>query len=225
MNAARFDPTGRRVIYVDARGAITVHDLRTGRDIALGGAPRDVYDAQVSPDGAHAAAGTESGRILVWRLDRPARPQRTLTGHRGHVNSIAYARDGRIVSAGADRTVRVWDPGGGRPVVLRGHDDEVTTAVFSRDGRRVLSASNDGTLRLWDARGGEPLAVLESGTGPLYDVAVSRDGRIATLGKGEVVRVFRCAVCGGLAQVRALARAHGARPLSTQERQRLLEAP
>jgi WD40 repeat protein/DNA-binding SARP family transcriptional activator len=225
LNAARFDPAGRRVIYVDARGAITVHDLRTGRDIELGGAPRDVYDAQVSPDGAHAAAGTESGRILVWRLDRPGRPERTLAGHRGHVNSVAYARDGRIVSAGADRTVRVWDPRGGPAVVLRGHDDEVTTAIFSRDGRQVLSASNDGTLRLWDARGGDPLAVLESGAGPLYDVAVSRDGRIATLGKGEVVRVFRCAVCGGLGEIRKFARTHGARPLSSRERQRLLVAP
>ena len=35
---------------------------------------------------------------------------------------------------------------------MRGHEDEVTTAVFTRDGSQVLSSSADGTLRLWDAR-------------------------------------------------------------------------
>ena len=49
------------------------------------------------------------------------------------------------------------------------------------------------------------LQCLESGGGPLWDVAVSRDGRIATLSEAGVVRVFSCEVCGSLQQVRALA--------------------
>ena len=82
---------------------------------------------------------------------------------------VAYSRNGRLVSADADRTVRVWNPGGGPEVVLRGHTDEVNVAGFTNDGRHVLSASTDGTLRLWDARGGDALAVLQSGG--VYDFA------------------------------------------------------
>jgi WD40 repeat protein len=220
----RFDRTGRRVVWADTRGRVSVNDIGSGRAIALGGAPKDVYDVQVSPDGRRVVAGTESGNLLVWRLDRPARPERVLTGHRGHVNRLAYGPDGRIVSASGDRTIRVWSPGGGPEVVLRGHDDDVMTAVFTPDGRRILSASGDGTVRLWDAHGGDALAVLDSGDTTLYDLALSRDGTIAVVDVNNVVRVFGCLVCGETAQVRALARSLGPRPLTRNERARFLAA-
>ena len=220
LNVARLDSTGQRVLYVDIKGVIVVHDRQSGDDIVLRGAPKTVYDARLSPDGKRAAAVTERGETLVWRLDSPERPERVLKGHDGEVNSVGYSRDGRIVTAGADRTVRVWGPPGTRPVVLQGHDDAVTTAIFTRDGAHVLSSSDDGTVRLWDARGGDALAVLQSGAGGVYDVAQSADGRIATLSRGDVVRVFDCEVCGSLDEVRALARSRIARPLTPEERQR-----
>ena len=86
----------------------------------------------------------------------------------------------------------------------------------------MFSVSDDGTLRLWDARTGVQLAVLDSGGGPLGDLAVSRDGSIATLSKAGVMRVFGCEVCGSLQQVRALAVSRLAPALTPQEQQRLL---
>ena len=134
------------------------------------------------------------------------------------MNALDYRSDGRIVTAGADRTVRVWNPRDGSATVMQGHEDEVTTTVFTPDGAKVLSSSQDGTLRLWDARTGVPLAVLQAGAGEVYDMALSRDGRIATLGKGEVVRVFQCDVCGSVAQVRARALARSPGRLTGAER-------
>jgi WD40 repeat protein/DNA-binding SARP family transcriptional activator len=222
-SVARFDTTGRRIVYANLKRALVVRDLRSGRSVVLGGAPKDVYDAQISPDGKEVAVVSESGPVRIWRLDRPAAPERTLSGHRGHVNALAYSRDGRIVTAGADRTVRVWSPRGAAEVVLRGHRDEVTAVSFTGDGARVLSSSSDGTLRLWNARGGDALAVLQSGS-PLYDIAVGRDGRIATLDKHEVVRVFDCEVCGSIDEVRALARSRGARALTAEQKRRFVAA-
>jgi WD40 repeat protein len=88
----------------------------------------------------------------------------------------------------------------------------------------VLTSSQDGSLRLWDARTGTALAVLQSGQGEIYDAALSRDGKIATLGKGEVVHVFKCDVCGSLEQVRALALSRAPRPLTARERRQFLAA-
>jgi WD40 repeat protein len=222
IESASFDATGERIVYVAAKGKIVVRDLESGREVTLGGAPEIVYGAEFSPDGQHVAALPETGAVQVWRIDRPDRPERALRGHRGRVNELAYGADGRLVTAGADRTVRVWDPRGGPAVVMRGHDDEVTTVVFTSDGRKVLSSSHDGTLRLWDARTGAGLAVLQSGPGEVEDVAVSRDGRIATLGKGNVVQVFRCEVCGSLGQVRSLALSRSPRSLSADERRQFV---
>ena len=58
MYAARFDSTGRRIVYVDGKGAIAVRDLQSGRDTSLRGASEAVFDAQFSPDNDHLAAAT-----------------------------------------------------------------------------------------------------------------------------------------------------------------------
>ena len=218
---ARFDEVGDRVVYGDEKGRVVVYDLTSSREVSLRGAREAIYDAKFSPNGEQVATIGERGDVLVWRIDRPSRPERVLKGHRGHVNALAYSRDGRLVTAGADRTVRIWPPGDDAPLVLRGHTDEVSTVVVTADDGKVLSASQDGTVRLWDSRTGAALAVLQS-EAELYDVALSRDGKIATLGKGEVVRVFRCEVCGSLQEVRALARSRAPRSLTAEERQRFL---
>jgi WD40 repeat protein len=222
--SARFDGTGERIVVVDTAGSVVVHDLGSGREQALRGTREIFYDAQFSPAAEQVAAVAESGKVTVWRLDRPGRPERVLEGHRGHLNGLAYSRDGRIATAGADRTVRVWSPAGGRPVVLDGHKDEVTSVVFTGDGARVLSTSFDGTLRLWDARTGAALGVLRSGAGDLYDVLLSRDGNVATLGEDDSVRIFPCDVCGSLDEVRRLALSRSPRPLAAEERRRFLVA-
>jgi len=217
IEGARFDETGDRIVYVDGKGSIVVRELASGRELRLGGTPDVVYGAEFSPDGRQ-VAGVPERDVLLWNLDRPDRPERVLEGHRGPVNALDYRSDGRIVTAGADRTVRVWNPRDGSATVMQGHEDEVTTTVFTPDGAKVLSSSQDGTLRLWDARTGVPLAVLQAGAGEVYDMALSRDGRIATLGKGEVVRVFQCDVCGSVAQVRARALARSPGRLTGAER-------
>jgi WD40 repeat protein/DNA-binding winged helix-turn-helix (wHTH) protein len=222
--SVRLDAGGRRVVSVDRKARATVHDLRSGRTIVLGGAPEDLYEVQLSADGREAVGGTESGKVVLWRLDRPTKPERVLTGHHAHVNTAAFGRDVQIVTASGDRTVRVWNRAGDPGAVLRGHNEDVTTATFTRDGRRIVSSSADGTVRLWDARGGDALAVLESGGAPLYDLSLSADGKIATLDGKDFVRVFRCDVCGDSAQVRALARSREPRQLTRDERERFLAA-
>ena len=206
LGAAHFDSSGQRVVFSDDEGAIGVKDLRSGRTIMLKGAPHIVWDVAISPDGKQVAAATAIGKLFIWRIDHPDRPK-VLVGHNGDINMLGYGPDGRIVTAGSDRTVRVWNPATGTHLVLRGHEDEVDAARFAPGGSQVISVSDDGTVRLWDARSGNALAVLDSGAGPLGDFAVSRDHRIATLSKAGVVRLFDCEVCGSLQHVLALARA------------------
>jgi len=71
----------------------------------------------------------------------------------------------RIVSAGTDGTVRVWDVESAEEVArLTGHTDAGWSVSFSPDGRRVVSVDllddygRGSTVRVWDVESGEEVA-------------------------------------------------------------------
>ena len=67
MYGARFDPSGERIVYVDAKGRVAVRNLKSGEEATLGGTPKVVYSALFSPDGEHVAANAGRGDVLIWR--------------------------------------------------------------------------------------------------------------------------------------------------------------
>ena len=80
------------------------------------------------------------------------------------MHAVAVLPDGRVVSGGRDRRVRIWDPTtpGTGPVELGRHDRAVHAVSVLRDGR-VVSGGDDGRVLAWD-----PDA---PGTGPMSSAA------------------------------------------------------
>lgn len=126
-----------------------------------------------------------------------------LGGHTATVRALAWApHRPRLVSAGADGTVRLWERGddGGwvgdawRPTVLAALDAELWAVSFFPDGDRVAAACADGTAWVWDCATSSEGVRCEGHKGIVYGVACSPDGRrLVTGGRDGTVRIWDAA--------------------------------
>jgi WD40 repeat protein/transcriptional regulator with XRE-family HTH domain len=74
---------------------------------------------------------------------------------------------------------------------LSSHTADVTSVVFSPDGRWLATSSADGTARLWDAQTRKEMAVLTGHQGAVNDLAFSPDGKVlATVGDDMTLRLW-----------------------------------
>lgn len=119
-----------------------------------------------------------------------------LRGHTDAVVACCYGPDmgpdtePLLLTASVDRTARLWNSRGQGVAILRGHQDALLDAVWSRDGQRILTLSSDKTARLW-SRLGEQIAMLAGHQGSVLGGAFSPDGeRIVTCSNDHTVRLW-----------------------------------
>src|SRR5580704_5173657 len=133
------------------------------------------------PNGRHA----EEAHRRIAERENTGRLIRTFVGPQGWVIPIFYVSNGRqILSAGIDRTPKLWDINSG--AVLRsyvGHTAAVRALTISPNERWVASAGaskedGDGTLRIWNFATGAEQSKYFPMPGWTYSAAWSPDDTI-----------------------------------------------
>src|SRR6185436_493581 len=97
----------------------------------------------------------------------------TVAGHVGAVASLAFhPTEPRVVSAGADGTVRIWRLPSVSPP-WQGHTQPVSVLATSKDGKTAVTAAADKSVRIWNTATGKPTRVLENLPQPIQAAAIS----------------------------------------------------
>jgi WD40 repeat protein len=128
----------------------------TAKDVrhVLTGHGKGIVCVDKSEDLQLLATGAMDRVVKLWNVTQ-GRNTATLVGHTGTVSSLRFmdqSQGYRILSAGQDRNMILWDSGRGACLrVYRGHESWIRQVeAWGRD--LAVTASNDRTLRVWDLR-------------------------------------------------------------------------
>jgi WD40 repeat protein len=174
-----------------------VWDAQTGRELlSPKGHCRLVNSLAFSPDGKRLATLSRDNTVKVWDV-QTGQALLTLEARSRTVGSVAFSPDGKRLASsnsspnGSDTRspgeVKVWDAQTSQELhTLKGHTADVTSVVFSPDGKRLASAARGDTVKVWDVQTGqELLSFLGRG------VVFSPDGhRLATNGSDDAVKIY-----------------------------------
>ena len=172
-----FLPGGLQLVSGAGDRTLKIWDVQSGkRLVTISDALDAIYALAVHPSGSKLAAAGADRMIRTWSwkgdAGSTAGPTAALLtsvfAHGEAVLGLAYSPDGTtIVSAGADRTIKIWDESTlSEKRLLEPQPDWVLGLALSRDGRWLAAGRYDGTVGVYslaDAGAGEQFVVPGSG--------------------------------------------------------------
>ena len=88
-----YDPTGETIACGTLSDGVMIMDAETGQRIKHLPVSAPVGDVAFSPDGRWLASGSDDNKIRLWRTS-DYELGKTLEGHAGYVNGVAFSPDG-----------------------------------------------------------------------------------------------------------------------------------
>jgi serine/threonine protein kinase len=131
-----------------------------------------------------------TGELPSGHQPAPLREMRQFTGHAGAVRGISFLPSGtEAVSAGADRTLCLWDVATGQERLSFGSTPQEIgcLAVSPSDG--AVFAGHGASVRVWEPTSGKETLRFMGHTDAVRSIAVSKDGRQALSGGDD--RILR----------------------------------
>ena len=172
-------PDGQFAAAGSKDGYARVWRLDSGVMIGNWPARSPVRDVAFSADSKRLLFGGDDQRAHVIDLDR-AKVIEQLLGHDGALHAVAYLSDGRMLTAAADQSWRLWTTS--RIAAALAHRRGAQAIAFGAGGAQLFTAGEDHLVKQWDPAN---LTVAREYTGALAglrDLALQEPGTIVAAG-------------------------------------------
>ena len=152
VTALQFSPDGVLLATGDRAGGLHVWEGRTGNEyFALPGHTGAITAVSWRADSNILASASEDGTIRLWEMNE-GKEVKKWNAHGGGVQSVAFTHDGRLVSCGRDRHVKVWNQEGAQAAAQNQFSDLTLAACFSHDGARFIVGDWSGRISVWNSQ-------------------------------------------------------------------------
>jgi outer membrane protein assembly factor BamB len=149
-----YDSAGANLYFGSANGTVLVTDAAGRIKAKINASGGRIFS--VRADGDRLFTGSEEGYIRAWNISGNFSPMQSVKAHELSVNAL-YARAGRLYSASADGSIKIWDE---NSLILLGNLTTFEKWEQARTegyliwnmaviGDRVFVGSPNGKMRIW----------------------------------------------------------------------------
>lgn len=161
------------------------------------GHSRNVCTLDVDSAGQFIVSGAWDAEARIWPVGK-WESQTVLTGHEGSVWAVLAFDSEIVITACADKLIRVFHTSGKLLRKIKGSDAPVRALCKLPSGHPsgadFASACNEGIIRLWTISGSQ-VGELHGHESFIYSLAVTPSGEIISSGEDRTVRVWKGNEC------------------------------
>jgi len=181
VTSLEYSPDGVLLATGDRNGGLQVWETFTAREyFSLRGHTAAITGISWRADGNVLASTSEDTTVRLWEMENGGQI-RTWGAHGSGSQSIWFGKDGRLVSAGRDRTVKLWDGNGGAIRTFEAFPDVAMRAVLTYDGARVIGGDWTGQILVWQTADGKRVGTLTPNPAPVTQRLESATKELAAL--------------------------------------------